>query len=69
MGVILNVMDHVRNRASRPIENSSRRNVMSNISTQLDPTLRSVESLEFEIELRNIVVGQEEAARWPACFR
>jgi hypothetical protein len=42
---------------------------MSNISTQLDPTLRSVESLEFEIELRNIVVGQEEAARWPACFR
>jgi len=25
---------------------------MSNISAQLDPTLRSVESLEFEIELR-----------------
>ena len=34
---------------------------MSNISTQLDPTLRSLESLEFEIELRNKVVGQEEA--------
>jgi ATP-dependent Clp protease ATP-binding subunit ClpA len=36
---------------------------MSNISTQLDPTLRSLESLEFEIELRNKVVGQEEAVR------
>jgi ATP-dependent Clp protease ATP-binding subunit ClpB len=34
---------------------------MSNISAQLDPTLRSLESLEFEIELRNKVVGQEEA--------
>ena len=34
---------------------------MSNISTQLDPTLRSLESLEFEIALRNKVVGQEEA--------
>jgi ATP-dependent Clp protease ATP-binding subunit ClpA len=34
---------------------------MSNISTQLDPTLRSLESLEFEIELRSKVVGQEEA--------
>ena len=42
---------------------------MSNISAQLDPTLRSVESLEFEIALRNKIVGQEEAARWPACFR
>ena len=38
---------------------------MSNISTQLDPTLRSVESLEFEFALRNKIVGQEEAARVP----
>jgi ATP-dependent Clp protease ATP-binding subunit ClpB len=36
---------------------------MSNISTQLGPTLRSVESLEFEFALRNKVVGQEEAVR------
>ena len=36
---------------------------MSNNATQLDPTLRSLESLEFEIELRNKVVGQEEAVR------
>src|SRR3982075_2552519 len=47
----------------RPIEDSSRRNAMSSASTQLDPTLRSRESLEFEIELRNKVVGQEEAVR------
>ena len=36
---------------------------MSNNSTQLDPTLQSRESLEFEIALRNKVVGQEEAVR------
>jgi ATP-dependent Clp protease ATP-binding subunit ClpB len=36
---------------------------VSNNATQLDPTLRSLESLEFEIELRNKVVGQEEAVR------
>jgi ATP-dependent Clp protease ATP-binding subunit ClpA len=36
---------------------------MSNNSTQLDPTLRSVESLEFEFALRNKVIGQEEAVR------
>src|SRR3982075_2331660 len=47
----------------RPIEDSSRRNAMSSASTQLDPTLRSRESLEFEIELRNKVVGQEQAVR------
>src|SRR3981189_1255446 len=54
-------MDHTPNRASRPFGNSSRRNTMSNNATQLDPTLRSLESLEFEIELRNKVVGQDEA--------
>jgi ATP-dependent Clp protease ATP-binding subunit ClpA len=36
---------------------------MSNASRQLDPTLRSLESLVFEAELRNKVVGQEEAVR------
>jgi len=36
---------------------------MSKISTQLDPTLRSVESLQFETALRSKVVGQEEAVR------
>src|SRR6202166_539417 len=36
---------------------------MSNNSIQLDPTLRSLESLEFEYDLRNKVVGQEEAVR------
>jgi ATP-dependent Clp protease ATP-binding subunit ClpA len=36
---------------------------MSNMSRQLDPTLRSLESLVFEAELRNKVVGQEEAVR------
>jgi ATP-dependent Clp protease ATP-binding subunit ClpA len=36
---------------------------MSNNSKQLDPTLRSLESLVFEAELRNKVVGQEEAVR------
>jgi ATP-dependent Clp protease ATP-binding subunit ClpB len=36
---------------------------MSNTSRQLDPTLRSLESLVFEAELRNKVVGQEEAVR------
>jgi ATP-dependent Clp protease ATP-binding subunit ClpB len=36
---------------------------MSNNSTQLDPTLRSLQALEFEAELRNKVVGQEEAVR------
>jgi ATP-dependent Clp protease ATP-binding subunit ClpB len=36
---------------------------MGNNSTQLDHTLRSLESLEFEIELRNKVVGQEVAVR------
>jgi ATP-dependent Clp protease ATP-binding subunit ClpA len=36
---------------------------MSSNSIQLDPTLRSLESLEFEFELRNKVVGQEEAVR------
>ena len=34
---------------------------MSDNTIQLDPTLRSLESLEFEFELRNKVVGQEEA--------
>jgi hypothetical protein len=36
---------------------------MSHSLTQLDPTLRSLESLAFEIALRNKVVGQEEAVR------
>ena len=36
---------------------------MGNNSIQLDHTLRSLESLEFEIELRNKVVGQEVAVR------
>jgi hypothetical protein len=36
---------------------------MSNRWTQLDPTLRSEESLEFEFALRNEVVGQEEGFR------
>jgi len=36
---------------------------MSSNSIQLDPTLRSLESLEFEFELRNKVVGQAEAVR------
>jgi ATP-dependent Clp protease ATP-binding subunit ClpB len=36
---------------------------MSSASTQLDPTLRSQESLEFEVALRSKVVGQEEAVR------
>jgi ATP-dependent Clp protease ATP-binding subunit ClpB len=36
---------------------------MSINSTQLDPTLRSQDSLEFEFALRNKVVGQEEAVR------
>ena len=36
---------------------------MGTNSTQLDHTLRSLESLEFEIELRNKVVGQEAAVR------
>jgi ATP-dependent Clp protease ATP-binding subunit ClpB len=36
---------------------------MNNISTQLDPTLRSVESMEFDYALRSRVVGQEEAVR------
>ena len=36
---------------------------MSNNLKQLDPNLRSLESLEFEIALRNKVVGQEEAVR------
>jgi ATP-dependent Clp protease ATP-binding subunit ClpB len=36
---------------------------MSNDSTQLDPTLRSAESLEFDHALRSRVVGQEEAVR------
>jgi len=36
---------------------------MNNISTQLDPTLRSVESLEFDYALRSKVIGQEEAVR------
>jgi ATP-dependent Clp protease ATP-binding subunit ClpA len=36
---------------------------MSNNSIQLDPTLQSLESLEFEFALRNKVVGQEEAVR------
>jgi ATP-dependent Clp protease ATP-binding subunit ClpB len=36
---------------------------MGNNSTRLDHTLRSLESLEFEIELRNKVVGQEVAVR------
>jgi hypothetical protein len=34
---------------------------MSNNSTQLHPTLRSLQSLEFEFALRNEVVSQEEA--------
>jgi len=36
---------------------------MSNNPTQLDPTLRSVESLEFDYALRSKVIGQEEAVR------
>jgi ATP-dependent Clp protease ATP-binding subunit ClpA len=36
---------------------------MNNNSTQLDPTLRSAESLKFETALRSKVVGQEEAVR------
>ena len=36
---------------------------MSNNSTHLDPTLRSVQSQEFEAALRTKVVGQEEAVR------
>jgi ATP-dependent Clp protease ATP-binding subunit ClpB len=36
---------------------------MNNNSTQLDPTLRSPESQEFETSLRSKVVGQEEAVR------
>jgi ATP-dependent Clp protease ATP-binding subunit ClpA len=36
---------------------------MNNISTQLDPTLRSAEWREFETTLRSKVVGQEEAVR------
>src|SRR6202790_486788 len=36
---------------------------MGNNSIQLDHTLRSLERLEFEIELRNKVVGQEVAVR------
>jgi aminopeptidase C len=36
---------------------------MTNSSTRLDPTLRSVESQEFENTLRSKVVGQEEAVR------
>jgi ATP-dependent Clp protease ATP-binding subunit ClpB len=36
---------------------------MSNNSTQLDPTLRSMESLEFDYALRSRVIGQEEAVR------
>ena len=36
---------------------------MSNRWTQLDPTLRSEESLEFEFALRDEVVGQMEAFR------
>jgi len=36
---------------------------MSNDSTQLDPTLRSAESLEFDHALRSRVVVQEEAVR------
>jgi hypothetical protein len=36
---------------------------MSNRWTQLDPTLRSEESLEFEFALRNEVVGQKEVFR------
>jgi ATP-dependent Clp protease ATP-binding subunit ClpB len=36
---------------------------MSNNATQLDPTLQSQESLEFEYALRSKVVGQEEAVR------
>jgi hypothetical protein len=34
---------------------------MKNSSTQLDPTLRSVESREFDVALRSRVVGPEEA--------
>jgi hypothetical protein len=36
---------------------------MSNNSTQLHPTLRSLQSLEFEFALRNKVVSQEEVVR------
>jgi ATP-dependent Clp protease ATP-binding subunit ClpB len=36
---------------------------MGNYSTQLDPALRSLQSLEFEVELRNKIVGQDEAVR------
>jgi ATP-dependent Clp protease ATP-binding subunit ClpB len=36
---------------------------VSNDSTHLDPTLRSVQSREFEAALRTKVVGQEEAVR------
>jgi ATP-dependent Clp protease ATP-binding subunit ClpC len=36
---------------------------MNNISTQLDPTLRSAEWREFETTLRSKVAGQEEAVR------
>jgi ATP-dependent Clp protease ATP-binding subunit ClpB len=36
---------------------------MTNSSTRLDPTLRSVESQEFENTPRSKVVGQEEAVR------
>jgi hypothetical protein len=36
---------------------------MSNYSTQLDPTLRNQESLEFEFAPGNEVVGREEAVR------
>src|SRR6266853_1629592 len=42
---------------------AARRWAMSNNLKQLDPNLRSLESLEFEIALRNKVVGQEEAVR------
>jgi len=43
---------------------------MSNISTQLDPTLRSLESLEFEIELRNKVVARrKQSARSLMCSK
>ena len=36
---------------------------MWNNSTQVDPSLQSQESLEFEFGLRNKVVGQKEAVR------
>src|SRR5258708_16823940 len=48
---------------SLAIGSGSRRWAMSNTSRQLDPTLRSLESLVFEAELRNKIVGQEEAVR------